>query len=94
MSWLQKDAKRLVNTDTHREDVHFFNPALCVFNYIECRVCSFRRFSDGLGQDGYFWVDKALWVTISIIILNPLSPRSNFKDGGEAASLFEETRFV
>lgn len=47
-----------------------------------------------LGQDGYFWVDKALWVTISIIILKSLSPRSNFNDGGEAASLSEETRFV
>ena len=34
-----------------------------------------------LGQDGYFWVDKAPWVTISIIILKPLSPRFNFNDG-------------
>lgn len=49
MSWLQKDAKGWLIRHAW-EDVHFLNPALCVFNYIECRVCFFRRFSDDLGR--------------------------------------------
>lgn len=45
-----KGCKRLVNT-TRMGWCSFFQPRIvCVFNYIECRVCFLRRFSDDLGR--------------------------------------------
>ena len=117
MSWLQKDAKGwLVHVNTTRMGrCSFFQPRSVCFQLHRVSSVFLPTLFRWLGQDGYFWVDKALWVimcsgymtlqtrsirmvditiTICIIILKPASPRSNFNDGGEAASLSEETRLV